>query len=96
MARNLLNSSWDLGIAGDFSGEEEVALMTQADVVLVVGASLNPFQARYGTLVQGVTTVIQVDESSEPEPPLGVKGKHAPTLPALRSPHQPSLAPTAG
>jgi thiamine pyrophosphate-dependent acetolactate synthase large subunit-like protein len=65
MARNLFDSSWDLGIAGGFAGEEEIALMRESDVVLVVGASLNTFQTRYGTLMESATTVIQVDEGHE-------------------------------
>ena len=63
MARNLFDSPWDLGIAGGFSRSGPVSLMRQADVVLVVGASLNMFQMRYGTLLADATTIIQVDEA---------------------------------
>lgn len=61
MARNVFNSPWDLGIAGGFARMAAVELMRQADVVLVVGASLNTFQTRYGTLFDAGATVIQVD-----------------------------------
>lgn len=61
MARNIFESPWDLGIAGGFAGLEAAEMMRQADVVLVVGASLNMFQTRYGTLFDAGATVIQVD-----------------------------------
>lgn len=62
MARNFFDSPWDLGIAGGFARQEPVGLMRSADTVLVVGASLNMFQARYGSLFSPEATVIQVDE----------------------------------
>jgi acetolactate synthase-1/2/3 large subunit len=62
MARNLFESPWDLGIAGGFARDTNVALMRSADVVLLVGLSLNMFQMRYGTLLESAHTVIQVDE----------------------------------
>lgn len=61
MARNIFDSEWDLGIAGGFGRVPAVEIMRQADVVLVVGASLNMFQTRYGTLIAPDATLIQVD-----------------------------------
>jgi len=61
-ARNLFDSPWDLGIAGGFARPETVDIMRQADAVLVVGAGLNLFQTRYGSLFSPGTTVIQIDE----------------------------------
>jgi acetolactate synthase I/II/III large subunit len=61
MARNIFDSEWDLGIAGGFGRVPAVEIMRQADVVLVVGASLNMFQMRYGTLIAPDATLIQVD-----------------------------------
>ncbi|MET4095922.1 thiamine pyrophosphate-dependent enzyme [Arthrobacter sp. UYCu712] len=61
LARNIFDSEWDLGIAGGFGRIPAVELMRQAGVVLVVGASLNMFQMRYGTLIAPDATVIQVD-----------------------------------
>ncbi|MDJ0350252.1 thiamine pyrophosphate-binding protein [Cryobacterium sp. PH29-G1] len=61
MARNIFGSDWDLGIAGGFGRMAAVEIMRQADVVLVVGAGLNMFQMRYGTLISPDATVIQVD-----------------------------------
>ncbi|WP_125612320.1 thiamine pyrophosphate-binding protein [Specibacter cremeus] len=61
MARNVFDSAWDLGVAGGFARRAPIELMRRADVLLVVGASLNTFQARYGSLFGEATTVIQVD-----------------------------------
>jgi acetolactate synthase-1/2/3 large subunit len=65
MARNIFDSPWDLGIAGGFGRLAAVDIMRQADVILVVGASLNTFQTRYGTLFDADATVIQVDSGEE-------------------------------
>ncbi|WP_081710177.1 thiamine pyrophosphate-binding protein [Arthrobacter sp. 35W] len=62
MARNLFDSPWDLGIAGGFATPPAVELMRSADVVLVVGAGLNTFQTRYGTLFAPGAAVVQIDE----------------------------------
>jgi acetolactate synthase I/II/III large subunit len=64
MARNLFESEWDLGIAGGFARERPVNLMRNADVVLVMGASLNLFQMRYGTLLDNARSIIQIDRLS--------------------------------
>ncbi|MCG2624914.1 thiamine pyrophosphate-dependent enzyme [Arthrobacter sp. I2-34] len=61
MARQVAGPEGDLGIAGGFARLERVEIMRQADVVLVVGAGMNPFQMRYGTLVSEDATVLQVD-----------------------------------
>lgn len=61
MARNVAGPQGDLGIAGGFGRLERVDVMRQADVVLVVGAGMNPFQMRYGTLFGPEATVLQVD-----------------------------------
>ncbi|QCU76967.1 thiamine pyrophosphate-binding protein [Citricoccus sp. SGAir0253] len=61
MARNVAGPAGDLGIAGGFARVERAAIMRQADVVLVVGAGMNPFQMRYGTLFAPEATVLQVD-----------------------------------
>jgi thiamine pyrophosphate-dependent acetolactate synthase large subunit-like protein len=62
MARNYFDSPWDLGVAGGFARQEPVDIMRSADAVLVVGASLNQFQTRYGTLFSPEAVVVQVDE----------------------------------
>ena len=46
MAANAFGSEWDLGIAGGFTRSHRVDVARQADLVLVVGASLNTFQTR--------------------------------------------------
>ncbi|GAA4655393.1 thiamine pyrophosphate-binding protein [Arthrobacter cryoconiti] len=59
----------DLGVAGGFSSEESAALMAEADVVLVAGASLNQFTMRFGDLFNAAATIIQVDLSPTPTNP---------------------------
>jgi acetolactate synthase I/II/III large subunit len=61
MARNVAGPEGDLGIAGGFARMERAEIMRQADVVLVAGAGMNPFQLRYGTLFAPGATVLQVD-----------------------------------
>ena len=62
MARNSLDTPWDLGIAGGFARPAPLELMRSADLVLVAGASLNAFQTRYGSLFADDAEVIQIDE----------------------------------
>ena len=66
MAANAFDSPWDLGIAGGFTRLHRLDLARQADLVLVVGASLNTFQTRYGTLFPKGTKVMRID--NEPDP----------------------------
>jgi thiamine pyrophosphate-dependent acetolactate synthase large subunit-like protein len=61
MAANVIDSPWNLGIAGGFTRNHRLEVARQADVVLVAGASLNPFQSRYGTLFPPDATVIRID-----------------------------------
>ncbi|WP_371130937.1 thiamine pyrophosphate-binding protein [Arthrobacter sp. SDTb3-6] len=77
MARNLFGSPWDLGIAGGFAGVPAADIMRRADVVLVVGAGLNTFQTRYGTLFADGATVIQVDDRPEAAAPAATEFVHA-------------------
>lgn len=65
LARALVASEWDLGIAGGFATVGAAEVMRQADVVLVLGASLNHFQMRYQTLLTGAREIIQVDHLPE-------------------------------
>jgi thiamine pyrophosphate-dependent acetolactate synthase large subunit-like protein len=66
MAANAFNSSWDLGIAGGFTRLHRLDIARQADVVLVVGASQNLFQTRYGTLFPADTKIIRIDNEADP------------------------------
>ena len=61
MAVNAFGSPWDLGIAGGFTRRHRLDVALQADVVLVVGASQNIFQTRYGTLFPADTKIIRID-----------------------------------
>ncbi len=69
MAINAFDSEWDLGVAGGFTRRHRLEVARKADVVLVVGASMNIFQTRYGTLFPPETLIIRVDnEPQEPHP----------------------------
>ncbi|WP_104139538.1 thiamine pyrophosphate-binding protein [Arthrobacter sp. ZGTC131] len=69
MAANAFDSPWDLGIAGGFTRSHRLDVARRADLVLVVGASLNIFQTRYGTLFPEGTKVIRVDNEPDPGHP---------------------------
>ncbi|CAN7356299.1 thiamine pyrophosphate-binding protein [Bosea sp. LjRoot9] len=61
MANRIFNSSWDIGLAGGFSSLRAAELIGEADVVLIVGASLNLYQMRYNKLIANARSIIQVD-----------------------------------
>ena len=69
MAANAFGSPWDLGIAGGFTRSHRLDVARQADLVLVVGASLNTFHTRYGTLFPAGTRIIRVDNEPDPGHP---------------------------
>jgi thiamine pyrophosphate-dependent acetolactate synthase large subunit-like protein len=52
---------FDLGVTGGFGADGAMSVIRNADVVLVVGASLNQFTMRFGTLFAPGTTVAQID-----------------------------------
>ena len=52
---------YDLGITGGFGQIPAMEVLHEADVVLVVGASLNQFTMRFGDLFSAGTTVIRID-----------------------------------
>lgn len=52
---------FDLGVTGGFGAEGAMSLIREADVVVVVGASLNQFTMRFGTLFSPGTTIAQID-----------------------------------
>ena len=53
--------AFDLGITGGFGQEAAMQLISEADAVLVVGASLNQFTMRFGELFGEGTKVVRVD-----------------------------------
>src|ERR671930_731924 len=55
----------DLGIAGGFASPTASRLLREADVVLAVGASLNQWTTRHGSLLAPDARVIQVDLDEE-------------------------------
>jgi thiamine pyrophosphate-dependent acetolactate synthase large subunit-like protein len=52
---------FDLGVTGGFGADGAMALVAEADVVVVFGAALNQFTTRFGELFGEQTVVIQVD-----------------------------------
>ncbi|GGC06538.1 thiamine pyrophosphate-binding protein [Cellulomonas carbonis] len=52
---------FDLGVAGGFGAAGAMALVREADVAVVLGASLNQFTMRFGELFSPGTRVFQVD-----------------------------------
>lgn len=52
---------FDLGVAGGFATARAAELVQEADVAVVVGASLNQFTMRFGRLFAPGTRVFQVD-----------------------------------
>ncbi|MBN9240204.1 MAG: thiamine pyrophosphate-binding protein [Micrococcales bacterium 70-64] len=63
------DSPHDLGIAGGFGSDAAAAVMRDADVVLVVGASLSQFTLRFGDLFGPDARLIQVDIEDSPAHP---------------------------
>ncbi|WP_264797661.1 thiamine pyrophosphate-binding protein, partial [Arthrobacter mangrovi] len=83
MAANLFESPWDLGIAGGFTREHRHRIAKQADLVLAAGASLNPFQLRYGTLFSDDTRIIRIDNDPDDGNPHVAEHIRADLLPFL-------------
>jgi thiamine pyrophosphate-dependent acetolactate synthase large subunit-like protein len=52
---------FDLGVTGGFGADAAMALVREADVAVVFGASLNQFTMRFGHLFAPQTQVVQVD-----------------------------------
>jgi acetolactate synthase-1/2/3 large subunit len=62
LGRNLFpESDYDLGVAGGFGAPAAMERIREADVAVVVGASLNQFTMRFGELFHPSTTVWQID-----------------------------------
>ncbi|WP_167043124.1 thiamine pyrophosphate-binding protein [Salinibacterium sp. ZJ454] len=55
------DTRFDLGVTGGFGAEKAMALIHEADVAVVFGASLNQFTMRFGSLFAPGTRIIQVD-----------------------------------
>src|SRR5690606_3053210 len=58
-----------LGVTGGFAHEQIAETAARADVVLVVGASLNPFSMRFGQMFAPDAELIRVDVLAEPPGP---------------------------
>lgn len=67
LARGIFpDARYDLGVTGGFGQEQAMALVHDADVAVVFGASLNQFTTRFGGLFAPGTRVVQVDVGPEP------------------------------
>jgi thiamine pyrophosphate-dependent acetolactate synthase large subunit-like protein len=55
------DNPYDLGVSGGFASPLAARLLTEADVVVAFGASLNAWTTRRGTLIGPKARVIQVD-----------------------------------
>ena len=55
------DTSYDLGVTGGFGADGAMALVREADVAVVFGASLNAFTMRFGELFAPGTHIVQVD-----------------------------------
>ncbi|WP_166973073.1 thiamine pyrophosphate-binding protein [Brevibacterium atlanticum] len=62
LGRNLFpDSEFDLGVAGGFGAPAAMERIREADVAVVIGASLNQFTMRFGELFHPTTSVWQID-----------------------------------
>ncbi|WP_449280898.1 thiamine pyrophosphate-binding protein [Leucobacter sp.] len=69
LARGIFpNPHFDLGVTGGFGQQGAMATIETADVVLVVGASLNQFTMRFGDLFGAGATVIRIDDEQVAPP----------------------------
>ncbi|HET8952936.1 MAG TPA: thiamine pyrophosphate-binding protein [Solirubrobacteraceae bacterium] len=63
------DAPFDLGVAGGFGADGAMALIREADVAVVFGASLNQFTMRFGELFAPGTRIVQVDVAAAPTHP---------------------------
>ena len=69
LARGIFaDDRFDLGITGGFGQHRAMQTITQADVVIVVGASLNQFTMRFGELFGPGTKIVRIDRD-QVDPP---------------------------
>ena len=62
-ARGLFRGSpWDLDVSGGFASPLAAELISEADLIVGWGCSLNMWTMRHGTLIGPETTVVQVDD----------------------------------
>nr|WP_240394050.1 thiamine pyrophosphate-dependent enzyme [Corynebacterium lactis] len=66
MARHVVDSPWELGTVGGFAHSWQHELARQADVVLVLGASLNAFQCRGGNMFGHDATIVHILDEPHP------------------------------
>lgn len=66
MARGAVDSEWSLGICGGFAQRGRLETFRAADVVLVLGASMNLLQMRKGTIFSPEAKILRVDWDPTP------------------------------
>lgn len=67
MARNAVDPHWNLGVCGGFAHRGRLSTFQDADVVLVLGASMNLLQMRKGTILHPEARIIRVDWDPAPD-----------------------------
>ena len=75
----------DVGVTGGWGQDEAMALVQEADVVLVVGAGLNQFTTRFGHLFGADARVIQIDEAEQATHPAVTRFVHGDAADAVRT-----------
>ncbi|HWK21109.1 MAG TPA: thiamine pyrophosphate-binding protein [Microbacteriaceae bacterium] len=63
------DARFDLGVTGGFGQHEAMALIEDADAVLVFGAGLNQFTTRFGRAFGQTARIVQIDVRDEPTHP---------------------------
>jgi acetolactate synthase-1/2/3 large subunit len=100
LGRNLFRRpEFDLGVAGGFGQDKAMDLVGQADVVLVIGAGLNQFTTRFGTLFSSGATVLRIDDRPQGEHPavtMSILGDARLAAEALLAEIQPTSHDTTG
>ncbi|MBV7295829.1 thiamine pyrophosphate-binding protein [Corynebacterium sp. TAE3-ERU12] len=66
MARNIVGGHWCLGTAGGFAHKSRLQFTQDADLVLILGASFNAYQARGGKLMSPGTPILHVLDEPHP------------------------------
>ncbi|MDO5723373.1 MAG: thiamine pyrophosphate-binding protein [Flaviflexus sp.] len=63
-ARHILDSERLIGTCGGFAPDDRAAAIASADLVIVFGASLNPFTLRHGRAFTGIVAQIDIDDGA--------------------------------
>lgn len=76
LARGIFNDdTFDLGVTGGFGASEAMQKFAKADVILVVGASLNQFTMRFGELFGHDAQIVRIDLDAVQAPATALETK---------------------